>query len=199
MNTAKRKLSFVLIILFAISILCFSMFSLTKASAMQVFFKVLNGDDTSTQTLEVEPNTSIDEIKARVQEKTSIPTDKIVIMFSGKVVKDGKTLSDYNIQKESTLHVIIRNEKTSCHGTENCLGIYVNGACTECEKDISIYLTPPVTENENQNENTESTTPESENNSSFINCNTSLNGNYIVFTSLTCFAIICLAVKSRKN
>lgn len=199
MNSAKRKLSFVLIILFAISILCFSMLSLPKASAMQILFRVINGENTNVQTLEVEPNTSIDEIRAKIQEKTSIPQDTIVILFAGKVVKNGKTLSDYNIQKESTLQVIIRTESNSCHGTENCTGIYINSTCTECEKDISIYFTPPVIENENQNENTESTTSENENNSSFISCNTSLNGNYIVFTALTCFAVITLAVKSRKN
>lgn len=190
MNTAKRKLSFVLLILFAIIIFAYSL-SLTKVSAMQLFFRVLNGENTNVQTLEVEPNTSIDEIRAKVQEKTSIPQDKIVILFAGKVVTNGKTLSDYNIQKESTLQVIIRTESNSCHGTENCTGIYINSTCTECEKDISIYYTPPAVENESN--------PSADDSYSCAGCAGNISGNYLVFTALTCFAICGLVIKSRKN
>jgi hypothetical protein len=92
----KRRLAIVGLLTLALSLNSYA------ANAMQVFVITLSNQ---TLALEVEAGDSVENLKAKIQDKTDIAPDKQFIYFQGKKLEDGKTLSDYNIQRESVLYL----------------------------------------------------------------------------------------------
>ncbi len=122
--------------LFAVFLSLFLLVAMSvQASAMQIFVKTQTG---KTITIEVEPTDSIEAFKEKIFEKEGILPENQLLLFNGEQLDEGKTLSDYNIQKESTLRLEVQQTGTQVREI-TVTGVYQAGTSSADEK-ISVDI-----------------------------------------------------------
>ena len=94
----KRLLLLLFVVLFTTALSA-------QGGSYQIYVKTLTG---TTYTLDVNQGNTIYEVKVIIQNRTGVSPARQRLIFAGKVLEDGRTLSDYNIQKETTLHLVFR-------------------------------------------------------------------------------------------